>query len=109
MAARASDLQLSASTGCRYAPAVIVVIGDGLVFSPDAAGERVTGRLAAIARAATQAGGAVQLVSKVGDDEAGEAVVLGLGRQAIGHVALLRDAASATPFERADRSTKDEE
>ena len=109
MPARIRDLQLSAGTGRRYAPAVIVVVGDGLVFSPDVRDSKpVAGRLAAIAHAAVRAGGTVQVVSKVGDDEAGEAVVLGLGRQGIGHVALLREAASPTLIERADSSPSDE-
>jgi len=42
-------------------------------------------------------GGAVELVGKVGNDGAGDAVVVALGRLGIGHAALLRDPARPTP------------
>jgi len=50
-----------------------------------------------IALAATEAGGRVELVGSVGDDPDGDAVALELGRAGIGHAALLRDPAGATP------------
>jgi hypothetical protein len=56
------------------------------------------GLAAGIARAAAAAGAEVQLVGKVGDDAAGEAVLLALARGGVGHVALLRDAGRATPI-----------
>ena len=50
-----------------------------------------------VAAEAARRGAAVELVGKVGDDGAGEAVVLALGRLGIGHSALLRDPARPTP------------
>jgi len=72
---------------------VIVVVGrPGL----DAEGrlDRPAGR---IALAAVGAGARVELVGSVGDDAAGEAVALELGRAGVGHAALLRDPAGVTP------------
>lgn len=52
----------------------------------------VAGGLAArIAAAAASRGRAVQLVGKIGEDDAGESVVLALARTGVGHVAMLRD------------------
>lgn len=56
--------------------------------------DRLAGR---VALAAAQAGGRVELVGAVGDDEDGERVALALGQAGIGHAALLRDPAGATP------------
>jgi hypothetical protein len=42
------------------------------------------------------AGATVQLAGKVGDDPAGDEILLVLTREGIGHVALLRDAGTAT-------------
>ena len=50
-----------------------------------------------IAASAADAGASVQLVGRVGDDDLGDAVVLGLARSNVGHAALLRDAAHPTP------------
>lgn len=44
-----------------------------------------------IACAAAAAGARVELISKAGDDPAGDAVLLALGRTGVGHVATLRD------------------
>lgn len=46
---------------------------------------------ASIASGAAAEGSRVELVGKVGDDPAGDAVVLALARQRVGHVAMLRD------------------
>ena len=43
-------------------------------------------------------GSAVELVGKVGNDGAGDAVVVALGRLGIGHAALLRDPVRPTPL-----------
>ena len=56
------------------------------------------GLAAGIARAAAAAGADVQLVGKVGDDPAGDAVLLALAHGGVGHVAFLRDAGRATPI-----------
>jgi hypothetical protein len=50
-----------------------------------------------IARAAAVAGARVELISKAGDDPAGDAVLLTLAREGVGHVATLRDPARLTP------------
>jgi hypothetical protein len=50
-----------------------------------------------IAAAAAAAGARVELISKVGDDPAGDAVLIALARAGVGHVATLRDPARLTP------------
>jgi hypothetical protein len=57
------------------------------------------GMTARVALAAAAAGRAVQLVGKTGDDPTADSVVLDLARGGVGHVALLRDPARATPLE----------
>ena len=74
---------------------MIVVIGIPLGVSGSEQGVAGTPALAAIA--AARAGGTVELVGKVGDDPAGDAVVLALGRHGVGHAALLRDPGHRTP------------
>ena len=76
---------------------MIVVIGlPAYVDSPD--GERCAGGLAVeVASAAQRRGSTVELVGKVGNDGAGDAVVVALGRFGIGHAALLRDPILPTP------------
>jgi hypothetical protein len=78
---------------------VIVVIGSPSVLPGDP-GQRATatGRPAGVARGAIDAGSSVQLVGKVGDDPAGDALLLALADDGIGHVAVLRDPARATPL-----------
>ena len=56
-----------------------------------------TGFAADIARTATAAGGAVQIVGRVGDDAAGDAVLLDLAAAEVGHVAVLRTPGEPTP------------
>jgi hypothetical protein len=76
---------------------MIVVIGlPAYADSPE--GEQCAGGLAvAVAAAARRRGSAVELVGKVGNDGAGDAVVVALGRLGIGHAALLRDPIRPTP------------
>jgi hypothetical protein len=78
---------------------VIVVIGSPSVLPGDP-GQRATatGRATDVARGAIEAGSSVQLVGKVGDDPAGDALLLALADAGIGHVAVLRDPARATPL-----------
>jgi hypothetical protein len=64
--------------------------------TPGAAGE-AGGLAAGIAQAAAATGADVQLIGKVGDDPAGDAVLLALARAGVGHLAVLRDAGQATP------------
>jgi hypothetical protein len=50
-----------------------------------------------IAASAVAAGARVELISKAGDDPAGDAVLIALARAGVGHVATLRDPARLTP------------
>jgi hypothetical protein len=76
---------------------MIVVIGLP-AYAGSAGGEESVGGLAVdVAAAAAVLGSSVELVGKVGDDGAGDAVVLALGRLGVGHAALLRDPARSTP------------
>jgi len=50
-----------------------------------------------IAAAAATAGARVELISKAGDDPAGDAVRIAVARAGVGHVATLRDPARLTP------------
>jgi sugar/nucleoside kinase (ribokinase family) len=76
---------------------MIVVVGlPAYADSPD--GEKCAGGMAVEAAAEAQRRGSkVELVGKVGEDGAGDAVVLALGRMGIGHAALLRDPVRPTP------------
>ncbi len=56
----------------------------------------MAGTAAGIATVAAAAGREVQLVGRVGEDPAGEATLLALGRAGVGHVATLRDPAHPT-------------
>jgi hypothetical protein len=87
---------------------MIVVIGlPAYVDSPD--GERCAGGLAVeVASAAQRRGSMVELVGKVGNDGAGDAVVVALGRIGIGHAALLRDPILPTPVMETSPGSDDE-
>ena len=73
-----------------YSSGVIVVIGAlRLVGSgPDA---EAAGLAASIAIAAASEGARVEVIGKLGDDPAGDAVQLALARHQVGHVAILRE------------------
>jgi hypothetical protein len=76
---------------------MIVVVGLP-AYAETASGEGSAGGLAVeVAAAAHALGSVVELVGKVGDDGAGDAVVLALGRLGVGHAALLRDPSRSTP------------
>jgi sugar/nucleoside kinase (ribokinase family) len=75
---------------------VIVVVGSPLVVVAEG-GLGAGGTAVGVARAAAAAGGEVQVVGKVGEDPAGDAVLLDLAAARIGHVAILRDPSRATP------------
>jgi hypothetical protein len=55
------------------------------------------GLAASVALAAAAQGCRVELVGTVGDDPAGDAAAIGLARAGVGHAALLRIPAAATP------------
>ena len=50
-----------------------------------------------VARALVRGGERVEMIGRIGADRIGEELTLSLARDGIGHVALLRDAALATP------------
>lgn len=78
---------------------MVVVIGTASYRPPDANGSDGVGGLAGrIAEAAAVAGSSVQFIGKVGDDAAGDALVLALGRAGVGHAAVLRDPGHPTPI-----------
>jgi hypothetical protein len=59
--------------------------------------QEAAGLAVGIGAAAVTAGADVELVGKIGDDPAGEVVLLDLAAREIGHVAILRDPSRATP------------
>jgi sugar/nucleoside kinase (ribokinase family) len=78
---------------------VIVVIGSPIVqVDPGTGAVAVRGLAGRIALAAAAADRRVQLVGKVGDDDAGDALLLALAAGGVNHAAILRDAAHATPL-----------
>ena len=78
---------------------MIVVVGAPGIRLDEETGRGVPAGLAArIALAAAGAGAGVQLAGKVGDDPAGDEVLLGLARAGVRHDAMLRDPDRATPL-----------
>jgi hypothetical protein len=75
---------------------VIVVVGSPVLRSSGPSSGEVAGLAGQVALAAAAAGRAVQVVGKVGDDDAGDALMVALTRGDVGHAALLRDAAHTT-------------
>ncbi len=74
---------------------MIVVIGE-IGASGAGPGMAPSGLAAGIALAAAAAEARVEIVARLGDDAAGDAVLLALAAAGVGHVATLRDAAHAT-------------
>ena len=74
---------------------MIVVIGNP-VHRASSTGVIADGLAARVALAASATGAAVQLVGKIGDDPAGDELMLALGRTGVGHVAMLRDPSRPT-------------
>jgi len=75
---------------------MIVVIGSLRLRGSDDDAEPA-GLAASIATAAAADGATVEVIARVGDDPAGDALLLALARRRVGHVAVLRDPARATP------------
>jgi hypothetical protein len=76
---------------------VIVVIGSLFGRLVEADGIEPAGFVAAVASAAVEAGAQVQVVARVGEDDVGDAILLGLASRHVGHVATFRDAGRRTP------------
>lgn len=83
---------------CLYADPVIVVVGTP-AWRPAAVGDDgvAAGLAAGVALVAARAGASVQVAGRAGDDQAGDFVLLALSRDGVGHAAVLRDPAHATP------------
>jgi hypothetical protein len=75
---------------------VIVVVGLPAWSPEPEAGP--AGRACTVALAAAASGTRAELVGRAGDDPAGDALVLALAAGGVGHAALLRDPARATPI-----------
>jgi len=85
---------------------VIVVVG--AVQAQETGSGVVPGGLASgVALAAAAADARVELVARIGDDPAGDAVLLAFAAAGVGHVATLRDPARATPIELDDDEAVD--
>jgi sugar/nucleoside kinase (ribokinase family) len=77
---------------------VIIVIGSPLGRLQDQS-IVASGTPARAALAAAAAGRSVELVGRTGDDPSADALLLSLAHGGVGHAALLRDPARATPME----------
>lgn len=78
---------------------MIVVIGAVEARGADGPGSRAPSGLAAgIAMTAAAAGVAVEVVTRLGEDAAGDEILLAFAAATVGHVATLRDVAHATPL-----------
>jgi hypothetical protein len=75
---------------------VIVVVG-AIAAAGAGADPTPTGLAAGIALAAAAAGARVEVVTRLGEDAAGDALLLAFAAAGVGHVATLRDAVHATP------------
>jgi hypothetical protein len=75
---------------------VIVVVGSVAFRPATRGGGDVVGLAGEVAIAASRAGATVELLAKVGEDGAGEEILLALARGAVGHLAILRDPARPT-------------
>jgi sugar/nucleoside kinase (ribokinase family) len=75
---------------------VIIVVGQPFA-RPIPSGWLADGPAVRTAAAVVEAGGRVELLGRIGDDPAGDAVVLDCARRGIGHAALIRSAGRPTP------------
>lgn len=74
---------------------MIVVVGSPAWRTAEPAAP--AGRACGIALAAARAGARVELLGRIGDDAAGDALLIALARAGVGHVSMLRDPARITP------------
>ncbi len=77
---------------------MIVVVGSPIA-RPVPNGIAAGGLASAVALAAAAVGSAVEVVGRIGEDAAGEQVLLDLAAAGVGHVAILREAVHETPSE----------
>lgn len=84
---------------------MIVVIGS-LSWRP-APPAAPAGRACTVALAAAAHGARAELVGRVGEDAAGEALLMALAKAGVGHAAVLRDPARGTPIEAAPAPNPD--
>ena len=75
---------------------MIVIVGS-LAWRP-APAAAPAGRACGVALAAAGRGARVELVSRVGEDAPGEALLIALSRAGVGHAAVLRDPVRPTPI-----------
>ena len=75
---------------------VIVVIGEVMARVDQSGGVDPAGFAAIAALAAAERGAKVEVVTRLGDDLAGDGVLLAFARAGVGHVATLRDAGLRT-------------
>jgi hypothetical protein len=69
----------------------------GSILGPKATRPNLLGLAASVALEVARRGSRVELVGSIGDDPAGDEIVVELGHAGIGHAALLRDPGGATP------------
>ncbi len=86
---------------------MIVIVGGLAWRQGDPSGP--AGRACEVALAAAAAGSRVEIVARAGDDPTGDALMLALAREGIGHVAVLRDPARPTPVLAARTAAGDDE
>jgi hypothetical protein len=77
---------------------VIVVIGDVMGRRDPAGDIEPAGFSATVALSAARAGATVEVVTRLGDDPHGDAVLLNFAAAGVGHVATLRDPGHDTPL-----------
>jgi hypothetical protein len=75
----------------------VIVVAGSIAVEHHGSSAVPVGIAAHVATALAHAGEAVEVVSKVGVDAAGESVISALAAAGIGHVALQRDAVNPTP------------
>lgn len=85
---------------------MIVVIGSLRLRGSGEAAD-VAGLTASIASAAAAEGSVVEVITRLGDDPAGDTVALALTRRRVGHVAVLRDPTRPTAIALTDADERD--
>jgi hypothetical protein len=86
---------------------VIVVVGSPRARLAEPGSVVAAGLAAHVALAAAAAGAPVQIVGRVGEDAPGEGALLDLAQRGVGHVAVLRDPARATPIDQPNATSAD--